>query len=204
MIRDKFRLTAWVCAAAMVVVAFVATGVVGQRGPDSPGVPRAPVPGPVRLMETGPGGVFILAGNVLHKYSPDLKPLGTLKLPEPTKPADPDTPMRVVPVPARMILADRGLAILLGDVVFCVDASKLSLIARVKLPKLPVPEPPGPPAEQDIRPPLPFGPPPVDLRANGKLVYVIRADEIAAIDVLAGKLVAAAELPKPPLPGRID
>lgn len=201
---SKYRtFIGWVIG-TVVAMAAIATGVIGQRGPGAPGIPGVPPQGPVRLIETGPEGVFVVTGGMLTKYTPDLQVQGTLKLlDQPRPPVDPENPRPPVPGPGRMLLTEGKLAVLAGDQVICVDAGRLSLIATVRLPDLPPPGP-APVPEDGVRPPLPMGPPPVDMRASGKMVYVTRANEIAAVDVAAGRLVGSASLPKPPLPAPVD
>ena len=198
-----------------------------QRGP-GPGGPGGPgmMPPPHAMMKVSADGVFVLAGPTLVKYNAStLKQEGTLQLLEKRNepgvqgegPQMPPPP----PGPAQMLIAPDALVLIVaGDQFFRLDAATMQVKAKGALPRptgpgdgnmppMPGPGMPPPPGQGPGMeggpgmPPFPrgpMGPPPAlpTMELLGKTLYVQRGPQIVAINVNDGKVIAQAELPKPP------
>lgn len=204
-------------AAVAALIAAIAAGVVHaqmDRGP-GPGPGIAPPPmiqGPPRAdMKAGVEGVYILRGPTILKYNTGLQEPSTLVLIEPGKPrSDGEAGGPPPPIgPIEMLITPAGsgaekVLVVAGDQFFSIDGATLKIVARATLPAVELPERagegpvPGGPGPGPGFGPRPMGPPPATIDLQGDTLYVMRANQIAAIRITDGKIVAQTNLPGPP------
>lgn len=168
---------------------------------------KAQVPGGLRLphppaaMEATDDGLFILQNGLLAKFDvKNLKLLGGLRLLEPIPAApqtnDPAERIRYFQevarhlAPATMIVHKRNLIIVQGNDFLRIDTQKLTIDLRTNL-VAPADVAKGATQLSDLfqpqRPPA--------YQVSEEILYLLRADEIVAIDLTTGKVVSRGALP---------
>ncbi len=203
----------WLVIAAVLVAVWIGGTVMAQRERPEP-APRPPIQGPPIMMKAGSAGVFVLTGNVLTKYDAGLAQKGSVKLEvEPIETENGPRPM--LPPPTHMLLSpgtNEKVLVVIGDRFFSVNAESLAIVAKVKLPMPPAPQPPtgdnptppdngGDQPRMGPRDPMRPGPPmPVGLELQGNVLYMIRGPQILGVNINDGKIVGPVALPKLPAP----
>lgn len=190
-----------VCIFAVLAVIAVSGTVLAQRGPGGPGQMGPGMPPPNHTnMQAGTAGVFILAGPSLVKYNAaTLKQEGTLQLLEKKDSTSTDQPP-MPPAPADMLLVSGSniVVVIAGDNFFIVDATALTVTAKGTLPKLQAPDQATGSDTTSVPCPPPAGR--ATIQVSGSTLYVLRADQLVAVNIKDGSIAAQTTLPKPPKP----